>query len=123
MIKVYRVEHKQNFHGPYAIPSLYWTRELDDLSNILDCLHKNKETHPHVMFDVGLITIWDNARCGFNSLESLKSWFDGCLIELEKCGYVVREFLVELENVEVGQRQIAFNRPKQESRTLLFSEI
>lgn len=108
-MKVYRVEHRTTKLGPY------W--DLENTPVGMSNEHTNEYTHPCLIFEK-----WDKVamvheflykpytKFGFQSLESLKKWFNGWLDILVIHGFMIVEYDVSERNIVIGSKQVFFKK-------------
>ena len=108
-VKVYRVEHHKTKLGPYR-DSIH---APEGISNE----HTNIFTHPCRIFEKwGKVAMVNEflykpyTKFGFQSLESLKKWFEGWLDILVIHGFMIVEYDVSERNIVIGSKQVFFKK-------------
>ncbi len=117
---VYRVEHKvkTNYYsvhdevnlGPY-VGATATSKSAQRMSDA----HNNDYTHPSIRDDIKNWWGKDFERCDhfccFVSMEQLRTWFDGFFETLNRRGFVIAEYEVDVEGVIEGMSglQAVFN--------------
>jgi hypothetical protein len=116
-MRVYRIEHKSRFHGPYIIPFSEYEcdafcegecQACEDYNDITCLAYAIVGDHQD-KYHRSPRGIHRHEVCGFDSLYALEAWFDGWLDKLFAVGYVVAEF----DGVKVqhhGNGQVTFNK-------------
>jgi hypothetical protein len=112
--KVYRLEHEHTLsrHNSNVKVGCYvhFDSDLVKVQWYLDMCekHRHPQTHPSIWED-GLCRHSD-LFCAFDSIERLKDWFDGYLVNLIDWGFVVREYTVNTPYLEgKSGRQVMFD--------------
>ncbi len=108
---VYRVEHEEYGIGPYQIRH---SGNVQKFLNRMGADHSaygyKGDQHPMPAFDGIEDFDTDYDYCGFESMEALVKWFDGYLLGLARYGFVVRIYDVPDDEVQLGVKQLAFNK-------------
>ncbi len=98
---VYRIENEVG-NGPYR-------RTVEGLRPCNVCiLQTEKHNHP-LPFTDG-IELEQSDFCGFQSLESLYTWFDGYIEKLQQDGFYIAIYKLKKKFVKIGKTQIGFRR-------------
>lgn len=104
MNTVYRVQHSTENIGPYVSSKIKWSIEW--YSEMMS--HHSNICHPNLRED-NLSEYRDSDYvCGFNSLDKLKSWFDGYLFNLIDAGFIIAEYEVEDYITGISGKQVVF---------------
>lgn len=101
---VYRVE-KENGEGPYV---------NTHIPHVSSHTSRHFDTHPNPYMEG--ISFTDKDFCGFESVASLKAWFDTCNEPLHSAGYSMSIYSVSKRKVKFGTYQLVFQRDKAKLR-------
>lgn len=103
MKTVYRVQHNAENIGPYtgghSADEEWWEK--------MTTYHADFH-HPNLREDD--LTIYCNSEyvCAFDSLDKLKSWFDGYLFNLIDAGFIIAEYEVDDYIIGISGKQVVF---------------
>ena len=111
MITVWRIEHPKSHMGPYTSPTPWDSGGYGYIGR----LPPETPNHPCIVEDCGFhYTRWPHGLVvGCKSLEDLCYWFAGAVRVLDECGFVLREYQVDLKDIHYGKSgiQLAFFPP------------
>jgi len=104
MKTVFRVQHKEQNVGPYVGGKISW--DVEWYSRMMG--HHANYSHPNLREDD--LSVYSNSEyvCGFDSLDKLKSWFDGYLLNLIDAGFIIAEYQVEGYIIGISGKQVVF---------------
>jgi len=110
-MRIYRVEHSRTHCGPYISSNwpASWTYEQRESMFEMEYDHSDDiDNHPTPWND-GIGYFGENMHCGFASLKSLDTWFEGFHDMLSSLNFVIAIYEVGKEFVEAGDRQVIFD--------------
>jgi hypothetical protein len=121
-MKVYRVEHYDRRHGPYAASWDSMNNECQKLADVLR-VTSTWEQHPPPDHD-GILHYNHQHHCGFASLDALFDWFEQWLEGLIECDYHIAVFEVDEDDVLIGEKQVMFKRKQhRRKQTIRLNEV
>jgi hypothetical protein len=112
-MQIFRVECIHSGIGPYRSGGVLVNGSV--VSGRLEAIEKfindNGEDRPSAPLDMG-IGRWPDSdeHFGFDSIDSLLSWFGPWLSDLERVGYRVLVYEAEHHDVDRGEKQVLFKK-------------
>lgn len=104
---IYRVERRRHHDGPYnpQTTSVRVRRLASRLARAHGWGDVNEHPNP---YNDGAGNPRSSERCGFESMESLRAWFDGWWRALGAAGFGVATYELSESGVRRGRRQVLF---------------
>lgn len=102
-VVVYRVEHAATGRGPYR----------EEFYDQMVTMHEEHDmgSHPAPHKDGMDTYVLSYMLFGFESTEQLDAWFEPKFKQmLHDLGFIIREYMVPIDSVEVGGHQVAFDQ-------------
>lgn len=114
IVKIYRLEHPIDHHGPYRLDSRHSSIDTHKLDDMCSYHSYSSNEHPAGSDDIPEWRWKSDYYFGCNTLNDLKWWFFNYWNDLKSMGFLVHE--IEIDSVHVLQsksgKQIAFKKDK-----------